>query len=395
MPRTYSQAQMLLPLLQALEASPDGLTAREACNRVAATMGISDADRGARVLDNRYNQFDRDVRWVRQKAVQIGLVDVPTRDHWVLSGKGRNQLHLAKPGVVLTLHIARDGRVLWGAIEDAVGMIEDGSVSLLMTSPPYPQLREKQYGNLDSRRHVDWLTDVIRQMIPKIAKNGSIALNLGDVYQRGTPTLDPYCERLLLRLIDDLGLHLAGRFEWQNPSKMPAPAEWCTVRRVRVKSSLERIYWLSPSPHPYANNREVLQPYGASMRRKLADGGETPQRRPSGYEMQAGAFSRDNGGSIPGNLLTAANTESAGQYMRYCREQGLPIHPARYPSALPEFFIKMLTNPGNLVADIFAGSLKTAEVARALGRDFLCIERVLEYIRGGIGGRLEVNGATA
>lgn len=392
MPRAtpYSQSQLLLPLLGALEGSPRGLPAREACDAVAESIGLSAEDRQAAVVigGGRFNAFDRDVRWVRQKAVNLGMVEVPTRGQWVLSGKGRNALRVAKPGIVVTVYVAGDGKVLWGAIEDAVAQIEDRSVSLIMTSPPYPQLREKQYGNLDSRRHVEWLTQITQMLLPKLTENGSLVWNLGDTYQKNQPTIDPYCERFLLRLVDDLGLHLAGRFEWNNPSKMPAPAEWCTVRRVRVKASLERCYWMSPSTNPKADNRRVLQPYSASMQRLLNKGGERRALRPSGHAFSTGAFSVDHGGSIPGNLITAANTESNGRYMRHCREQGLPIHPARFPSALPEFFIKMLTDEGDLVADVFAGSCKTAEVARGLNRRFLCVDRVLDYLLGGVGGRL-------
>jgi DNA modification methylase len=384
------QTQLLLPLLEVLAECPGGATARQACDAVAESIGLS-AEQRARELvigEARYNAFDRDVRWVRQQAVGAGLIDAPARNTWVISGKGSKALREARPGVVVTVFTDASGIVLWGAVEDAIGLISDKSVQLLLTSPPYPQLRCKQYGNLDSRSHVSWLKDVIEACLPKLKEDGSIVLNLGDVYERGRPSLDPYCERLLLRLIDDLNLKLAGRFEWQNPSKMPAPAEWVTVRRVRVKSSLERCYWLSASDHPKADNRRVLTPYSRSMKGRIAQGGERCAERPSGHAMVSGAFAQDLGGAIPGNLLVAANTQSSGAYMDYCRAHGLPIHPARFPAALPEFFIRYLTTPGDVVADIFAGSLKTAEAARDLGRRYVAIERVLEYVLGGVGGRL-------
>lgn len=388
--KNYTQSQMMLPFLGVLSELDAPSRAADVYDRLAERMGVSDAQRAERVEigSQSFNAFERDVRWVQQRAKAAGLVAVPSRNQWEITGKGRNSLRVASPGVVLTVWTDGHGRVLWGAIEDAVGEIRAGSVKLWMTSPPYPLLREKQYGNLDSKRHVAWLRDVFEALKPTLAETGSLVINLGDVYRRGAPVLDLYAERLLLELVDDLGYHLAGRFEWQNPSKLPAPAEWVTVRRVRVKSSLERCYWLSKTEQPYADNREVLVPYSASMRSRIAAGGERGALRPSGHDLAQGAFGADHGGAIPGNLLVAANTESNGRYMDYCRQQDLPIHPARFPSALPEFFIKMLTKKGDMVGDCFSGRLKTPHVARDLGRRYVAIEKCLDYIIGGVGGRL-------
>jgi site-specific DNA-methyltransferase (cytosine-N4-specific) len=83
--------------------------------------------------------------------------------------------------------------------------------------------------------------------------------------------------------------------------------------------------------------------------------------------------------------LAIANTESNGVYQEYCRANGIDIHPARFPALLPEYFIRFLTDPGDLVVDPFGGSCVTGMVAEALGRKWACIELSSEYIRGGIG----------
>lgn len=99
--------------------------------------------------------------------------------------------------------------------------------------------------------------------------------------------------------------------------------------------------------------------------------------------MLTGAFGRDNGGAIPGNLLQAANTESNSDYIRACKENGLPVHPARFPAALPEFFIKLLTQIDDHVFDPFGGSLTTAAVAERLQRRWTSSDCVLDYLEGG------------
>ena len=106
--------------------------------------------------------------------------------------------------------------------------------------------------------------------------------------------------------------------------------------------------------------------------------------RPSGHDIST-KFSKDNGGAVPPNLLAIANTESNGAYQDYCRDNGIEIHPARYPALLPEYFIRFLTDPGDVVLDPFGGSCITGMVAEALRRQWACVELSSEYIQGGIG----------
>ena len=91
-------------------------------------------------------------------------------------------------------------------------------------------------------------------------------------------------------------------------------------------------------------------------------------------------FNVNNDGAIPSNLLSYANTESNSVYLRLCRHFGIRPHPARFPEALPEFFIKFLTDPGNLVVDIFSGSNTTGRAAERLGRRWLAIDCNRDYV---------------
>lgn len=379
------QDQLTLPLLEVLAQAGESLPCSDVYARVADRVGLPDAER-LRTVDagaaGQVRAFDRDVRWARQRARFQGLVDNDGRGRWVITGKGKQALKQACPGVVITVFETENGTALFASCEDAVGVIDDASISLILTSPPYPLLREKAYGNAASKEHVDWLVSVAESWKRILTPTGSVIINTGDVFETGRPTLDLYAERLLLRLVDDLGYRLCQRFEWYNPSKIPGPAAWVTLRRVRCKPALERIYWLSLSDHPYADNRQVLTEYSDRMKALLAAGGMGAQTRPSGHALSPDSFSRDNGGAIPGNLITAANTESNSAYIRACKDAGLPVHPARFPAALPEFFVRYLTKPLDVVYDPLAGSSKTGEVCEALGRRWITSERVLEYVQG-------------
>lgn len=211
-----------------------------------------------------------------------------------------------------------------------------------------------------------------------LAPDGSFVLNIGGSYERGRPTRSLYHFRVLLMLCDEVGFHLAQECFWFNPAKLPAPAEWVNVRRIRIKDSVEYVFWLSKTPHPKANNRNVLVEYSDDMRR-LIERGYRAKQRPSGHVI-TGKFQRDHGGAIPSNLIEAGNNDSNSAYMARCKEAGVKPHPARFPAALPSFFIRLLTDEGDLVLDPFAGSNTTGRVAEDQQRRWLGFELADEYV---------------
>ena len=268
---------------------------------------------------------------------------------------------------------------------DALGHLREAqpqSVDLVMTSPPFGLVRKKSYGNEDAHRYCDWFRPFAAGFRRVLKDRGSLVIDIGGAWKPGTPTRSLYHFELLLMLCEEYGFHLCQEHYWWNPSKLPTPAEWVNIRRVRVKDAVNCVWWLSPTPWPKAGNRRVLAPYSKSMRGLLKNGYQ-PKLRPSGHQISA-HFAKDNGGSVPPNLLAVANTESNGRYQDYCRERGLPVHPARFPKELPEYFIRMLTDPGDMVLDPFAGSCVTGEVAERLGRRWTCCELNEEYLKGAV-----------
>lgn len=389
--RLPTKGQLLLPLLETLDEAGGQAAPREVYDALADRVGLPPALRSRTVCAGaagRINVWERQVRNARQVAAARGLIENdPARrtfNLWEITERAARGLRNVKPGLVITVFETSSGVALLTECETAVQLIGDGAVDLIITSPPYPMPTPKFYGNKSVADHIDWLVDCARDWKRIIAGDGSLVVNLGDVWRRGSPTMELYQERLLLRLVDELGYRLAQKFYWNNPAKMPAPAEWVTVRRIRVTPAVEPVFWLSPSDYPRANNRNVLRPYSESMRKRLRQGGDRARRRPSGHTLSDGSFSQDCGGSIPTTLLNCPNTESNSHYIRTCRERGLPVHPARMPAALAEFFINMLTCPGDVVFDPFAGSNVVGSVAARLGRRWVASERVYDYVRGSV-----------
>jgi site-specific DNA-methyltransferase (cytosine-N4-specific) len=261
---------------------------------------------------------------------------------------------------------------------DILRQLKSNSVSLVLTSPPFALRRQKAYGNVAPSEYIEWFWPFAAEIHRVLRPDGSFVYDLGGAWNRGSGTRSLYQYELVLRLTKLF--HLAQEFYWYNPSKLPTPAEWVTIRRTRVKDAVNTLWWLSKTEAPNADNRRVLRPYSQSMRRLLRDGYQTA-RRPSQHDISP-HFQKDNGGAIPPNILQVPNTRSSDDYFRRCREAGLPIHPARFPQPVPEFFIRFLTEPGQLVVDPFAGSNVTGFVAELLGRRWLSVEINADYVAG-------------
>lgn len=271
------------------------------------------------------------------------------------------------------------GAAFLGDSSELLAAIPDESVDLIITSPPYALHFKKEYGNVDQDRYVNWLLSFAPDVRRILKPSGSFVLNIGGSWTPGKPTRSLCHLEVAVRMVREQSFHLAQEFYWYNPAKLPAPAEWVNVRKIRVKDSVECIWWFSREPFPKAHSREVLQPYSPDMLRLLRRGYRA-KLRPSGHNITA-KFT-DRGGSIPGNLLSMGNNDANSHYFSRCEKTGVKPHPARFPPQLPAFFLRFLTDPGDLVLDPFAGSCTVGEVAENLGRRWIAIDREEEYLEG-------------
>ena len=279
------------------------------------------------------------------------------------------------------LYTTDRGKAIVGDSLELMKQIPDNSVNLVITSPPFALQRQKEYGNKDQDEYIDWILDFTQEVHRIIKEDSSFVIDLGGAYQRGIPIRSLYNFRLLLRMCDEQGWKLAEEFFWHNPAKLPSPIEWVNKRKIRAKDSVNTIWWLSKSDFPKADVRNVLTEYSGRMKKLLEDSAKfyTPKKRPSGHDI-SDSFAKDNGGAIPSNLLQIPNTDSNSQYLNYCKLLNINAHPARFPSALPEFFIKMLTDEDDLVLDIFAGSNTTGWTAQTLNRNWFSFELEHQYL---------------
>lgn len=284
------------------------------------------------------------------------------------------------PGVKTAYHTEL-GTAICGDSIEILEKFADNSVNLVMTSPPFALLRKKEYGNKDQHEYIEWLSGFAELVYKKLTDDGSFVLDLGGAYQKGVPTRSLYNFRVPLHFCDNLGFYLAEDFYWYNPSKLPSPIEWVNKRKIRAKDSVNTVWWFSKSEFPKADVSNVLNEYSDRMKKLLQDPDKyyKPQKRPSGHNIGK-SFGKHNGGAIPSNLLQIPNSESNSTYMSGCKKAGVKRHPARFPSKLPEFFIKFLTDPGDIVVDIFSGSNTTGQASELLKRRWYAIDSEPEYV---------------
>lgn len=275
------------------------------------------------------------------------------------------------------LYTTRHGKAIVGDALEVMQQLQASSVNLVVTSPPYALHFKKEYGNVPQGNYISWFSPFAKEIHRILRDDGSFVLNIGGSWTPGKPTRSLYHFEMLIALVRDLGFHLAQELYWYNPAKLPAPAEWVNVRKLRVKDSVECLWWLSKTPWPKANNQRVLQEYSPDMLRLIRKGYKA-KKRPSGHNITAKFTERE--GSIPPNFLMFGNNDANGRYLEACKRRGYQPHPARFPIQLPTFFIRFLTDPGDLILDPFAGSNTTGEAAEREGRNWTAIESRLDYL---------------
>jgi DNA methylase len=273
-----------------------------------------------------------------------------------------------------------------------------GRVQLILTSPPFPLNHKKKYGNKIGEDYVAWFASFAPLFTELLTHDGSIVIEIGNGWLPGRPVQSLLNLEALMAFVkhEQVALRLCQEFVSYNPSRMPSPAQWVSIERSRVTDSFTRIWWMAATDQPKADNRRVLRPYSASMKKLLETRRFNRGWRPSGFHVKENAFGNDNKGAIAHNLFemeaidpgrnvrlpnafSFANTTSNDHFSCSCRERGIEPHPARMPAGLANFFVQFLTEPGDLVVDPFAGSNTTGFVAELNKRAWLSIEQNGDY----------------
>ena len=226
-----------------------------------------------------------------------------TRNSFHPEFRGANELRLSKHKPA---YCTAGGAMFQIDAIDLLDKLPSNSVDLVMTSPPFALTRQKEYGNEPIDRYLEWFMPFCEQIKRVLKDTGSFVLDIGGAWVPGVPVRSIYHFELAVKLAKSF--FLAQEFYWYNPSRLPTPAEWVTVQRIRVKNAVNMIWWFAKKEWPKANNKRILRPYSESMK-DLIKNGYKAKKRPSGHDIST-KFQKDNGGAIPPNLIQIANTES-------------------------------------------------------------------------------------
>jgi DNA modification methylase len=293
------------------------------------------------------------------------------------------------------------GAMLHGKIEDVLnsGRLDavKGTVNLIVTSPPFPLVRKKRYGNETGEAYLAWLEALAAPLTELLAEDGSIVIEIGNAWEEGAPIMSTLPLEALLAFKRAAKLNLCQHIICHNPARLPSPAAWVNLKRARLKDSFTHVWWMSKADFPKADNRRVLNPYSRDMKKLLKNQKYNSGTRPSGHVISEKGFLKDHGGAIgpnvldltgdhyPEALLKFTGTKWDAGYRSYCEAKGLPAHPARMQSSLSAFFIQFLTDEDDLVLDPFGGSNTTGSVAEDLKRRWISIEAEGAYVDGSMG----------
>ena len=255
-------------------------------------------------------------------------------------------------------------KIIHGDCLDVMKDIPDNSIDLVITSPPYAQRREGTYGGVNENEYVEWFLPIAAEIRRLIKPSGSFFLNIKPHTKNGERSL--YVFDLICSIKRGLDLFFVDEFCW---TKNPFMGGY----KGRFKNAFEPVYHFTKS-HPRSI---VFNPIACGTPTKE----ESTKRA---YRKQCGAPENGSGMtgmntqnmrhikiSRPSNVIAANNV--VNQFMP---KKG---HPATYPEALVDFFIRSFTRDGHLVLDPFVGSGTTAIVAKKLGRDFIGIDSTEKY----------------
>ncbi|WP_431798031.1 DNA methyltransferase (plasmid) [Cupriavidus metallidurans] len=393
MESSTTQLDLFGHITAAYAEAPDGVLDNQRLYEVLADSGAIDAA----ALERRvpvgasgamHSTEKRRLRWYQQTLRRAGVLKrvEGERGVWKLAEAASKDLCKAQATTKLVAFSTDLGVAIWSKAEGLFPALDE-PIALVVTSTPYPLRRPRAYGNPTEADYVDFICRAVEPIVKNLIPGASVVLNIGlDIFEEGSPARSLYPERLTLALRDRLGLSLMDRIPWVNYSKPPGPTYWACVKRVQLSAAYEQVLWLTNDPmRVRSDNRRVLEPHTDRHMELMQSGGanRTAVYGDGAYRLRPNSFGKVTSGKIPRNVIERGHACSDTRaYRQHAKALGLPIHGAMQPTDIADFFIRLCTEPGELVVDLFAGTVKTGLAAERLGRRWLVTEMMLSYLRG-------------
>lgn len=265
--------------------------------------------------------------------------------------------------------------------EDALitmGRMPDGLCNLIMTSPPYAKQREETYGGVDPDEFVEWFRPFCVEFKRILAQDGSLIINIGDVTVKGETHLFTFDIPIMLKR--ELGFCFIDPLIWHKKTTPPGryPNRFKDAWEFCYHFSLQKNIKFRPSNVSKPSSQVTLDRYnrtrGADSKMSYTGSGFT---RPGNLRRE-----RKTGSGFGGNddVLESGTMALPSNVLHLSPETVNKSHSAVYPTSLPEFFIKALTDERDIVYDPFLGSGTTAEVSLRMNRQWVGSELLDDHI---------------
>lgn len=262
----------------------------------------------------------------------------------------------------LSSFTAISATILNGDSNDQLRLLQDDSVDLIVTSPPYADQRKNTYGGISHEKYVEWFLPISEQLLRVLKPTGTFILNIKEKVVAGERST--YVIELILEMRKQ-GWLWTEEFIWHK--KNSYPGKWPN----RFRDSWERLLQFNKNRTFSMYQDEVMVPIGDWANSRLKNLSETDK-------------TRDNskvGSGFGKNISNWVNRTKAypTNVLHLATECSNKNHSAAFPEELPEWFIKLFTKENDVVLDPFMGSGTTIFVANRMNRNAIGIEIVPEY----------------
>lgn len=248
-------------------------------------------------------------------------------------------------------------KLLLGDCAKELKTLDDSSIDLIFTSPPYADARQKAYGGIHPDKYVDWFSPISEELLRVLKPTGTFVLNIKERVLNGER--HTYVLELIMRMRQQ-GWLWTEEFIWHK--KNSYPGKWPN----RFRDSWERLLQFNKNKKFKMFQEVVMVPMGDWSKTRLRNLSETDKTRDES-KVQSG-FGKNISNWLEREMAYPTNV------LHMATECGNKNHSAAFPERLPGWFIKLFTEEGDLVLDPFMGSGTTIKVAQRLQRNSVGIE---------------------
>lgn len=252
--------------------------------------------------------------------------------------------------------------LILGDSKEKLKDLDDNSIDLIITSPPYADQRKNTYGGISPEEYVNWFLPISAELLRVLKPTGSFILNIKEKVVEGER--HTYVLELIIALREQ-GWLWTEEYIWHKKNSFPG--KWPN----RFRDAWERLLQFNKEKNFNMYQEAVQIPMGEWAKSRLKNLSETDKIRDN---SKVGSGFGKNVSKWVGREMAYPNN-----VLHMATETGNKNHSAAFPEALPEWFIKLFTQEGDWVLDPFLGSGTTSKVAKRMKRNSIGIEMLEEY----------------